>query len=470
MDGAITPTTDERSRPQRVAYLTQWFPPELEGIPLSIAETLKAEGFDVGVITGVPHYPSGATMAGYRATDWKTEVIKGLRVLRVPEYPSHDASVLRRVLTLGSFAVSSAVLAAHEIGKSDVSLVYSSPATSALAAMSARRRYGTPFVLYIQDLWPDSVYAAGALSSGPARWVADRTIGQFVDRSYEEAASIAVISPGMRDLLVARGVAPHKISVIYNWVDEAIYRPGATVGTLRPMLGLTEYDTVLLFAGNLGKVQGLSAWINAMAALDDLPDVHMVLVGDGIAREDLRQQVSLLGLQNQVHFSDPVPASRVVDYGADADLGVVSLIEDPLFSVTIPSKTQALLAQGVPILCSAPGDAARLIAEADAGWTCRADDSVAIAGMIRTATAAGRSECRRRGRCGLSLYRREMARQEGSKRLHAALTAAIAATPTVMIDPDHTGRFWLGACHMSHNRRTDVPVPRTRKPSDGVYS
>ena len=136
----------------RLAYVSQWFAPEPDGPATWIASAMRDEGFNVGVITGVPHYPSGVPAPGYRAYHRGIEEIDGHRILRLPEYPSHDRSAMRRITTFGSFALSASIHTSRAIGAADLCLVYSSPATAALPAVVANRRFGTPYVLLVEDL------------------------------------------------------------------------------------------------------------------------------------------------------------------------------------------------------------------------------------------------------------------------------------------------------------------------------
>jgi glycosyltransferase involved in cell wall biosynthesis len=379
---------------------------------------------DVGVVTGVPHYPTGQPVSGHSALDWTLGSIKGFRVLRVPEYPSHDASAIRRIATFGSFALSSAALASRTIGRADVTLVYSSPATSALPAMVARARYGTPYVLLIQDLWPDSIFATGFLNSGPVSAVAEPAVSAFVDASYRSASHICVITPGMRRTLIARGVPHDKVSVVFNWVDETELKPTPRAGALRHQLGLADRDFVAMFAGNAGEAQAMHAWITAMGRLVDLKDAHLVLLGGGTQRESLRAQASSIGVGAHVHFLDAVPAAQVPALAADADVSVVSLADRPLFEITIPSKVQACLAMASPIIASCAGDVAEAVQEAGAGWVARPEDPASIAEAIRAAYAAGPDERRRRGQNGNRYYMETMSRAIGSRRLAEVLRTA----------------------------------------------
>jgi glycosyltransferase involved in cell wall biosynthesis len=411
----------------RVAFITQWFAPEGEGVPLWIAEALRGRGVDVGVVTGVPHYPSGVPADGYRATDWRLDSIKGFRVLRVPEYPSHDTSALRRIATFGSFALSGAVLASRTIGRADVSLVYSSPATSALPSMVARARFGTPYVLLIQDLWPDSIFATGFLNSGPVRRLSETAVDAFVRGSYRVASHICVISPGMRRTLIDRGVPASKVSVVFNWVDEAVLRPAAPTGVMRARLGLGQRAFVMLFAGNAGEAQAMHAWIGAMDRVSDLDDVHLVLLGGGTQRDALLAQATALRVSDRVHFLDAVPAAEVPTLAADADVSVVSLADRPLFEITMPSKVQACLAMASPVIASCAGDVADVVCTSGAGWVARPEDPGSIAAAIRAALYAGKSERQACGLRGRRYYEENMARDIGAARLVEALSRAAAS-------------------------------------------
>ena len=156
--------------------------------------------------------------------------------------------------------------------------------------MVARARYGTPYVLLIQDLWPDSIFATGFLTGGPLRAVAESVVTAFVDASYRHASHICVISPGMRRTLIERGVPPDKVSVVFNWVDEAVFKPAPRDGALRRRLGLGDEVFVALFAGNAGEAQGLMAWVSAMGLVSHLDHVHLVFLGGGTQRETLRAE------------------------------------------------------------------------------------------------------------------------------------------------------------------------------------
>ncbi|MEU2611993.1 glycosyltransferase family 4 protein [Micromonospora sp. NPDC007271] len=418
----MTTSDNPLERPTRVAFVTQWFPPEPATIPLGLARALRSQGLNVDVLTGVPNYPTGRVSQGYSAWRRSTETREGFRIRRTPLYPSHDHSTLRRTANYLSYAASSSLFGGAVLRAADVALVYSSPATAATAAMAARRRWGLPYVLMVMDLWPDSVFATGFLDRGPARRVAERGLHWFTDRTYRLAAHVTVTCPGMLEALVARGVPRQKVSVVYNWADEKLMQPTEPDPRLRAELGLTD-GFVIMYGGNLGVAQRLDVAVRAMAELRDLPDVHLVLVGDGIERPVLRALVDELKLRT-VHFVDRVAPERMAALAAAADLQLVSLADEPLFRITMPSKVQSIMACGQALLVCAPGDAARAVENAGAGFTAPPGDSVGLAGIIRHARRVPRRDLQAMGRNGRHHYLRVMSEEINSRHLADLLTSA----------------------------------------------
>jgi glycosyltransferase involved in cell wall biosynthesis len=346
----------------------------------------------------------------------RREHLAGIPVTRVPLYPSHDRSPVRRALNFLSFMLSASTLGAWSVRRCEVAVVYSTPATVGLAGVVLRRVFGRPFVLYIQDLWPDTVVATGMV---PARFtgLAERLLAPFCRWVYSAAARIAVISPGMKDRLVERGVPADRIDVVFNWVDESLFLP-------RPA-ELPSHRFDLMYAGNLGDVQGLETVLHALAELSDLPHVHLRLVGDGVAATRLRELAVELDVGSRVHFEGPRGVSEMAETLASAHVQLVSLRDDPLFHITMPSKIQAILACGRPLISSAPGDAGRLTEESGAGLAVPAGDAVALAGAIRKMAAMGAEELTAMGNRGRSYYETHLAAGVGAARLEASLHDAL---------------------------------------------
>jgi colanic acid biosynthesis glycosyl transferase WcaI len=269
------------------------------------------------------------------------------------------------------------VLGPWLVKRPDVIFVYHPPLTIGLPATLLSRLWRVPFVYQIQDLWPETLSATGMVNNPRVlRWV-----GLFARWVYSGAASILVISPGFKRNLIGKGVPADKICVIPNWADEDVYRPVPCDAAFASEHGLAGRFNVV-YGGNLGAAQAMDSVLAAAFMLRDLPQVQFVLIGDGVDEVRLREAAESQGLDN-VRFLGRQPVERMPNHFALADVLLVHLKDDPLFEITIPSKTIAYLACGRPILSAVAGDAADVVRDAGAGLICPPEDPAALAAAVR---------------------------------------------------------------------------------------
>jgi len=366
----------------KFGFVTHWYDPEVSSASLSgtISRALQRQGDDIRVVTGFPIYPAGRVYPGYRLRPYQREQVRGVDVRRGCIYPSHDRSAIRRMSNYASFAASGSAVAIATLRDRDANLVFCSPATAAAPAMAARAAHGTPYVLHVQDLWPDSVLASGFLPRRVGR-SARRFLDGALSRVYEGAHHVAVTSPSMAQTLASRGVAEHKLSVVPNWADEGAFYHAPRDEALGAKLGLTA-DQIVMYAGNIGQVQGLDTLVQVAARFRHQPGVQFALVGGGVARARLEELSASLGLTNIV-FVEPQPFDRMAAVLALGTVQVVSLVGDPLFAMTLPSKLQATLCAGHPVLGILEGDGAELIRRAGAGLTAHPGDVEGATAALR---------------------------------------------------------------------------------------
>lgn len=359
-------------RPVRVLLLTQWFDPEPTFKGLVFARELVRQGFEVEVVTGFPNYPGGRVYPGYRIKWLQREVAEGVQITRVPLYPNHDQSAIKRVLNYASFAASSLFYGLFMAKRADVIYAYHPPLTVGITASLLKLLRRIPVVYDIQDMWPDTLRATGMLNSAKALGVVD-SVCRWV---YRRVDHIAVLSPGFERLLVQRGVPATKVEVIYNWADEAALNiPSGQLPAAFP--GSDRFR--ILFAGNMGKAQALGTVLDAAELLQARAQhVCFVLLGGGVEVERLKAQAALRRLHNVV-FLPAVPMAEVGTYLQAADALLVHLRQDPLFKITIPSKTQAYMAVGKPLLMAVDGDAADLVRRSGGGVVAESEDAEAMA-------------------------------------------------------------------------------------------
>jgi glycosyltransferase involved in cell wall biosynthesis len=390
----------------RILYLTQWFEPEPHIIKgLKFVRALQAAGHQVTVVTGFPNYPSGRLYPGYRLRSIQRERIDGVEVVRLPLYPSHDRSSVRRSLNYLSFFVSVLAWLLFRRQRFDRAYVYHPPITVGLAAALAGLVRRLPFILDVQDLWPDTLAAVGM--AGGRRLA--RPIGWLCTFVYRRAEAIVAQSEGIRSALAARGVPASKLVTIRNWADA---EPPA-VGHPEP---LVPQRFVVVYGGNLGLAQGLGAVLEAAARLKTVrPDVLIRLYGDGVEAASLRDQARAMDLPN-LEIHPPVGKDEINAVFARADALLVHLADHPLWSITVPSKVQAYLATGRPIAAGIAGEAARLLADSGAALVAPPGDPAALARAIAALADTPADARRRMGLEGRRYYLRNLGFQCGMHR------------------------------------------------------
>ena len=357
----------------RILYLTQWFDPEPNVIKgTAFVRALEAAGHEVTVVTGLPNYPTGKLYRGYRLRLFQQETIDGVRVVRLPLYPSHDASSLRRSLNYLSFFLSALVYCLFRRRSFDIAYVYHPPITVGLAAALAGLVHRLPFVLDVQDLWPDTLAATG-MAGGASL---GRLIGPVCKLVYRRSAAILVQSDGMKSALINRGVPAGKISTLLNWADVP------RLPTLSKTPG--EGPITVVYGGNLGRAQGLETLITAAALVQrDRSDIRIQLYGDGVEVQSLQIAAADAGV-TILSFEGRCSSREMVSIFGKADALVMHLADNPLFAITVPSKTQFYLAMGRPIVAGVAGDAARLLDRSGAALVVTPGDSAALAQALCT--------------------------------------------------------------------------------------
>jgi glycosyltransferase involved in cell wall biosynthesis len=372
----------------KIGIVSQWYPPEPAFIPGELAGALAERGHEVRVLTTFPSYPVGKIYPGYRQRWNHRTAAAGLTVRRVPAYASHDDSALRRVASYASFALTSAAAALRYLRDVNVVYVYHPPPTAYAAAGLLRLLRHIPTVLHVQDMWPESVTASAMTPGGRAGSTFDRVLRAAMTRLYRAAAGIVTISPGMAELVIERGADPGAVRTVLNWTDESLFRRVPVTDAARTAIGHRDRCTVM-FAGNLGPFQGVHTAVRAAAQAR--AHVDLVFVGSG-TQETAARQLAETSHATNIRFLGRFPASDMADLYAAADYQLVTLRDLPALSGTVPSKIQAALASGSPVIVSANGDAAALIDSAGAGLTCPAEDWRALADRFTRAAALPATE------------------------------------------------------------------------------
>jgi glycosyltransferase involved in cell wall biosynthesis len=413
----------------RFAILSQWYDPEPGSAAVSgvLARGLRERGHSVQVVTGFPNYPDGRLAPGYRLQPRLDEQTpEGIRIRRVPLYPSHDRSSWRRVANYGSFALSAAASGVPTLRRADAIWVYNSPATVGLPSWLASAAGGPPHLMHVVDLWPDSVSYSGMAGARYER--VEPLVERWCRFTYRRAAAVAAISHGLCAELIARGVPASKVRYIPVWIDEQRHQPRPRNAALARELDVGD-DFIALYAGNLGDAQGLDQLLDVCARLRDLPWFRCIVAGTGIAEKRLRERAAGLRLAN-VTFLGRWPAADIGRLMSIGDVHLVSLADHPLSSLTFPSKLTATLASGRPVVVVASGEAARVVVDAQAGWAVSPGDADALEEALRQSYALGRDGNRRLGVNARRYYDRELSTSRSIDAVEASLVDLVERRST----------------------------------------
>lgn len=398
----------------RVGVVSQFYAPEPGPamLPAILAEELTRRGHEVRVVTAFPNYPTGVVADGYDLARRSDEMVNGVSIRRVYLHPDHG-SALGRMGNYGSFAASAVLSGVSWLKHADAVWVNASPITLAWPIW-ALRAMRVPVVSHILDLWPESLYATGfgrMAATAPVHAALDA----WTSGMYHGSNLVAYISPGVGDILKSRGVPSSRLRYVPMWADEETFRPDGT--SMRAELDIDDHAVVLVYAGALGEAQGLGTLIDACRRIDD-PRFVCVIAGSGGAEESLRERAKDVP---NVRFIGRVPQSQMTDLMATADASFVSLRDTPLGRVSIPSKTQAALAAGVPVLVSSPGDVSRLVASTQSGLTADPTNVADVAGAIMRLCGATPTQHAQWRANALTTYRDQFSLARGAEKVEEML-------------------------------------------------
>jgi glycosyltransferase involved in cell wall biosynthesis len=358
----------------RVLVVSQYFWPESFRIN-ELVLALDSKGVELEVLTGKPNYPGGAVFEGYKAWGCSHESFNGVHLHRVPLIPRGKGS-FRLALNYLSFILSGLAFASWLLRgrRFDAVFVFgTSPILQAIPAIWLGWTKKCPVLLWVQDLWPESLSATGHVTD-PGTLKAVTHVVRWI---YQKVDLLLVQSRAF--IPRVQSLVPEKLVVYYpnSFLED---KPGSAL----PELYCPGLDRgfPILFAGNLGKAQALDVVLEAATLLRDLPDICFVMVGDGSRHNWAKQEAETRGLDNLV-FPGRFPVEAMPALMGKAAALLVTLADTEIFRLTIPSKVQAYMAAGRPVVACLNGAGAELVREAGAGVVVPAEDGVALARAIR---------------------------------------------------------------------------------------
>lgn len=358
----------------KILVVCQYFYPE-EFKVNELVEGLVARGNEVIVITGKPTYPRGPYPKGYRFLGVQREEYSGAKIIRVPELTRGDGGSIGIVKSMFSFVFFGNWYARwHKIEVDAILCFQLSPVTMALPALIYKRKTGAKLVHWVQDLWPESVTATTDIKGGLiVNW-----LSKLVTKIYRLSDVILIQSMAFEKSICEKGDFNDKLVFAPNWADDSI-----ALGKQCPAQCLLPDGFKVMFAGNIGVAQDFPNIIKAAELLRDIKNIKWVIVGDGRAYESSQKEVARLGLQESFVFVGRHPVNTMSWFFSQADAMLVSLKDEFIFSLTIPSKVQAYMASGKPIVTMLDGEGSRVVEESGSGLIAHSGDFETLAANVK---------------------------------------------------------------------------------------
>lgn len=346
----------------KLLFLTDNFPPEVNAPATRTYEHCREWvklGVDVTIITCVPNFPKGKVFEGYKNKLFQTEIVEGIRVIRVWSYISENSGFVKRILDYVSFMISSFIVGLFI--KTDLIIATSPQFFTAISGRWLSFWKRKKWIMEVRDLWPESIKAVGVMQTN----LGIRFFEVLEKKMYQKAHKIVVVTDSFKDILIEKHkISESKIEVVKNGVDTKFFAPQNKNVDLLKRIGL-ENKKIIGYIGTHGMAHGLDFIIRSVKNVEN-KEIHFIFLGDGARKKELIKLKDALQLNN-VTMLPSVSKNEVVDYISILDVALVNLRKSDTFKHVLPSKIFEMCAMNKPILLGVEGEAKKLIEEYNVG-------------------------------------------------------------------------------------------------------
>jgi glycosyltransferase involved in cell wall biosynthesis len=345
-----------------------------------IARALVQQGEKVTVFTGKPNYPEGDFFSGYGFWGIKREFLDDIEIIRIPIIPRKNGTSLQLIMNYMSFIFMGYFFSPFLFinKKVDFIVVYAtSPLIQTLPAIFLSWIKKIPLVLWVQDLWPESIIETGHIKNRFLIYL----IKKVVTFCYNHSDLLLVQSVGFKSSIETL-VSPGKIiKYLPNSApDLQCYLGSYSENALFVSQKLSQCFS-LVFAGNLGKAQSIETILAAAEKLKWYENIKFFLIGSGSMRSEISKIIYEEKLSN-VELIDRLPPSDMAMIFKASSVLIISLKKGECFAKTVPSKLQAYFSAGKPIVGAMDGEGRAMILEAKAGLCVTSENSTDLAKSI----------------------------------------------------------------------------------------
>ncbi len=391
-------SSKKNSSKYRVLVVCQHYWPESFRIN-DITDYLIEQGCEVDVLCGIPNYPKGQFFDGYSYFKKRYENHNSVRIFRTFEIPRKSNSNIRIFFNYISYPLASILHVPRLLFRNyDRVFIYQlSPVMMSIAGILVGKIKRINIIMYVLDLWPENLYSVIPIKNSTLRWLAEKNSHWY----YKKADKLVALSNTMQTKLLKATNKPIEKSIVLPQACEKVYEEVIYDKRLEKRF---KNGFNILFAGNISPAQSFKTILQAAQTLKSsgVKDINWIIVGDGMSRGWLEEEVKKSGLSSNFYFEGHKPIGDIPKYTNIADLLIGCLVKSDLLEATIPAKVMSYIAAGKPIVLAMDGEVQELINNTIAcGFVGPTEDAKQLAANITkiyTMSAAQRKAMGKRGR------------------------------------------------------------------------
>jgi len=403
----------------KILIVSQYFWPEAFRIN-DLAIELLNDGHEVEVLTGIPNYPKGSFYKGYGLFRKKFEIYKGIIIYRVPLFPRFSGSAFFLGLNYFSYVLFASIFVLFSRKKYDFTITYAvSPITQVLPALLHKFLFKSKSLLWLQDIWPESVIAAGNFNNSILYSLLEKMV-LFI---YRKTDIIMTQSMAFNDIILKKYNNSNKLFYFPYWAEDIFFN--------QENIDFDKYSNLfhdgfrILYAGNIGEAQDFYSIIKAAELTKNRVDIKWYFLGDGRRKKWLEEEIVSRGLSETVILLGKHALEEMPNFFIHADVMLLTLKADYIFSLTIPSKLQSYMASSKPIITMLNGIGSKLVIDAGCGLTADAGDYVKLSSNILESSNLSKSELNSMGICANIFYENNFSKKDLMKKLNTTIFRTI---------------------------------------------
>jgi colanic acid biosynthesis glycosyl transferase WcaI len=371
----------------KILIIAQYFWPENFNIN-EVAVFLKEKGHEVTVLTGQPNYPEGKFYPGYSFSNPKSELYNGIEIFRLPTIPRGKRNTFKLILNYLFFPFIGRFYWEHLLKNKSFDIVFvcqQSPVFVGLLGARIKKKLKIPMVMWVLDLWPESIYAVSSLNP----FLVAMPLEYIVNRIYHSCEKIFVSSKSFFTSILKYDYKEKNIHYLPNWADGIVNKLSKEEIAALPAF---PEGFKVLFAGNIGDAQDIETILEGAEILRENKQIKWIFLGEGRKRKWLETEIKKRNIGDQVFCYGRYPTTTMPHFFSQASVMLASLKKNPVFELTVPAKLQTYMASRKPIIALLSGEGNQIVQESNCGYGITSGDSKLLAETVHKMSTFSNNE------------------------------------------------------------------------------